>query len=521
MAKANSRKLDKLAVSITGRNGQTTEMSAREAILQTRSSLYSGGAATAKFFIDQLDQQLPDSPAGLLLLKADYYSHLGENETAYQLIQEALEQEKSSSAYHQLARTLLNLGENKKALDAVKNAINIEGKNAQFFVTAARVYKESGKPGKALPLLEKAIDLNPLQFNAYTEKSLLPGQTLSAQDIENCRNILSNDQVKPNSKAHVYFSLARHFEATANIDEQMQMLHHGNALKHQLLGASSRVPGYQSATKIAEAFTRERIADLLPADNEQGSNFLFILGFPRSGSTLTEHILSSHPDTSSAGESLALTNAMIELGLANYPQWLSTGTQKETVKIKSKMLEKLAPYRSAPFTIEKSLNNLFYIGLLKILFPQAKFIHTYKNAVDCCLGCYKQLFEGDAWGYIYNLETLRRGYENYHAMMKYWEDVFPGSILHFRYEDLIENQEQSTRMLLDYCGLGWDDSCLDFTGNRKNVSTASSLQVREPLNSKAIGRWKKYRDHLEELLPLLDLPDWPPHSSHPHPATGS
>jgi len=520
---ANDRfpSLDKRLVSITDRNGRKAEMSAREAIRQTGSSLYSSGSAVAKFFIDQLDQQLPESPADLLLLKAEYYTHLGEYETAHQLALEALEQEKSSRAYHQLARILLNLGQNKKALESVKSAIDIERKNASLYVTAARIYKESGKPGKALPLLEKAISLNPLQFNAYTEKSLLPGQTLSGQDIENCENVLAGNQVNPNSKAHIYFSLSRHYEATGAINEQMEMLHSGNALKHKLLGASNRVPGYQNASKIAVAFSRERIAGLLPTDHEQESNFIFILGFPRSGSTLTEHILSTHPDTCSAGESLALSNSLIELSLANYPQWFNTSSQTGITALRNKILEKLAPYRNAPFTIEKSLNNLFYIGLLKVLFPGAKFVHTYKNAVDCCLGCYKQLFEGDAWGYIYNLETLRQGYENYHEMMKYWESVFPDSILHFRYEDLIENQEQSTRKLLDYCGLAWDDSCLDFTGNRKNVSTASSLQVREPLNNKAIGRWKKYRDHLEALLPLLELPDWPPHSSHDHHATDS
>ncbi len=253
-------------------------------------------------------------------------------------------------------------------------------------------------------------------------------------------------------------------------------------------------------------FSKDLLAGSEVADGNP-ANIIFIVGFPRCGSTLIEQILSSHPEVSAAGETLALRHAIRGFQQrrnpsAPYPEWLGMQPAGALAEIADDYLRRVSEFRRGAFMTDKLLDNFRFIGVIHMIFPNARIIDARRNPIDVCYSCYKRLFNLSAVPFTYDLDNLARAYRDYRDLMRHWNEVLPGRIHTVDYEQLVNHQESTTRNLLEYCGLSWDDACLQFYRNARTVMTNSNVQVRQPLYGDSIDRWKVYEDYLGPLLAL-------------------
>ena len=235
---------------------------------------------------------------------------------------------------------------------------------------------------------------------------------------------------------------------------------------------------------------------------------VFVLGMPRSGTTLTEQICSSHPDVHGAGELTKLGRMADSIGLKLEPerpfgQSILSMTSQQSQALAEEYLSYLHQHSSASLrVIDKLPHNFELIGLIGILFPNARIIHCRRDPIDNCVSCFfSNLQEGHS--YSYDLATLGKVYREYDRLMRHWQTIFPGRIFENRYEDMISDQEGQSRRLIDYLGLPWDDACLRFFEKEGSVRTISRWQVRQPIYKSSVKRWKNYESEIQPLIEAL------------------
>jgi len=229
---------------------------------------------------------------------------------------------------------------------------------------------------------------------------------------------------------------------------------------------------------------------------------IFVLGMPRSGSTLIEQILASHPQIHGAGELTDFDTAVSStLNAAEYPECVASLDGITLRRIGQSYLARLPAMADGRIRIvDKMPGNYLNVGLIRLALPNAKIIHTMRDPIDTCMSCYSKLFTL-GHHYTYHLEELGRFYRGYSELMNHWRRVLPpGAMIEVSYEEVVNDLEGQARRLIDYCGLPWDDRCIDFHGNSRPVKTASSVQVRKPLFRSSLQRWRRYES---ELAPLL------------------
>lgn len=258
---------------------------------------------------------------------------------------------------------------------------------------------------------------------------------------------------------------------------------------------------------MIETFTPELVASTAAYGNPSELP-VFVVGMPRSGTTLTEQICASHPDVHGAGELSKLRRMAHGIGLgdrsnANFGESIATISPDLTRTLAEEHLAYLrerAP--DALRIVDKMPHNFELIGLIGILFPNARIIHCRRDAVDNCISCFVLQFS-KAHSYSADLQTLGLYYREYDRLMRHWGRVFPGRIFENRYETLIENQEEQSRRLIDYLGLPWDDACLRFFDRDGSVNTPSRWQVRQPIYKSSVKRWKNYENEIQPLIESL------------------
>jgi hypothetical protein len=237
---------------------------------------------------------------------------------------------------------------------------------------------------------------------------------------------------------------------------------------------------------------------------------IFILGLPRTGTTLVERILASHSDVFAAGE---LNNFAAQLmGMLRAQNKEKRLARDELVRASAgldvKKLGEAYIHSTRPFTghvsrfIDKMPLNFLYVGLIHMSLPNAKIINLQRDPMDTCYAIYKQLFV-DAYPYSYDLEELARYYVAYRQLMQHWHDVLPGVIHTVAYEDVVNDIERESRRMLDYCGLDWQPQVLRFHENKEASTTASTAQIRRPIYSSSVGRWRDYREQLQPVADVL------------------
>lgn len=316
--------------------------------------------------------------------------------------------------------------------------------------------------------------------------------------------MLSRASWTPSQLQEMHFTLGNLNDKTGDYDTAFAHYHSANALSpHRFNLALMR----RKAEKIVEIFPNENLptANNAPAGS---ATPIFIVGMPRSGTSLVEQILASHPDVAAAGELETLAdverNAPSITGKpGNYPECLCDASPSVMTSLARPYIEVITAIASgARFVTDKLPTNYERLGLIEKLFPNARIIHTARHPLDTCLSCYFQNF-GNTHLYSSNLRDLGEVYRIYEKLMAHWHKTLSIRILDVSYEALVSDPEREVRTLLEFCDLSWDPRCLEFHKTKRYINTASYDQVRQPIYRNSVGRWKHYESHLSELIDAL------------------
>ena len=405
---------------------------------------------------------------------------------------------------------LTNLNRHDKALASFDKALELKPEYAAAYNAKGIALTEIGQINAASDAIETAIELSPKEERPFFYYSLSVCKRFTSGDVHlRAMQALAQDMraLTPDAQIALYFSLGKAFADIGDHEGSFSYLLDGNALKRTQV-----VYGEATSLGILARMRAAFSAELLQANEGLGDPSgvpIFIVGMPRSGSTLIEQLLASHPKVFGAGQIDEAGKSII--GLANTirasasPETLSRLSGDELRQFGTNYVERIRP--AAPLAeriIDKTLENFPLIGLIHMALPNARFIHMHRDPVDTCLSCFSTLFNDNHRPYSYDLAELGRYYRAYEAMMAHWRNVLPaGVMLDLRYEDVVDDLEAQTKRILDFCGLDWDPRCLDFHQTTRPVHTASKAQVRQPIYKSSVGRWRAYEKHLGPLLTEL------------------
>lgn len=407
-----------------------------------------------------------------------------------------------------------NLGHSFQALDRWEEAIAqfqralaLRADYAEAHVNLGRAQKASGRIAEARQCFETAIALSPKRGSFYLH--LTECKTFGPDDphLRAMEKLLTEGtSLSLDERVHLHFALGSALADLAQHDLSFEHFRAGNALQRQRI-VYEEAKIMLRIDRIRTVFTPE----LMRARARLGDPStvpVFIVGMPRSGSTLIEQILASHPNVFGAGELTYFPQVVESVRRADgapldYPEGVPELPGAILRGIGSRYHERLRRHAPTALRISDKLpSNWFFTGLIHLALPNARIIHTCRDPVDTCLSCFfSPLFHvGNEWSY--ELGELGRYYRAYATTMAHWRAVLPPeAMLEVRYEDVVLDLERQARRILDYCGLAWNEACLDFHRVQRPIKTASAAQVRRPLYQSSVGRW---RVHAKRLLPLLD-----------------
>ena len=327
---------------------------------------------------------------------------------------------------------------------------------------------------------------------------------MSDDQIAKIRLLLSTDNLSKSELIHLCFALANVYENLGNQEYLFELLHEGNRLRKEELNYS--LDKSQDLSSAVRKLFSSPPSDIEKSLSDEPSTIrpIFIVGMPRSGTTLVEQIIASHHAVYGAGELTTLANLIepiLKDDLAHNKNGL---TKKSFLSIRQQYLDSLSGFNVPENVItDKMPLNFQYIGFILTAFPEASIVHLKRDAMATCWSIYKSNFKNKGNGFSCNLNDLAGFYGIYTDLMDFWHQLFPDKIYDLCYEDLTTNQEKETRKLLQYCELDWDENCLDFHKNKRAVQTASSLQVREKMYQGSSEAWKKHEAYLQPLIKAL------------------
>jgi tetratricopeptide (TPR) repeat protein len=360
--------------------------------------------------------------------------------------------------------------------------------------------KQKGNFAEALKSYNLALKINPSFAAAFYEKSDLPDMVVSDVDILGMEKIFNETQ-NVQDKIIISFALAKAYDGRGEYDKSFQLLTVGNKLKRQTVDYDP-ANIKKDVMLLLEVFTESEFIDNENLTSHSQVHPIFIVGMPRSGSTLVEQIISSHPEVYAGGELNALdktvTSSYHLINMEAQRGKRLAGINKDIrKKLAADYLQNIPNIKKGQSSLtDKMPYNIFHIGWINLIFNNAKIIHVKREKLATIFSCYQQFFT-KGHTYTYNLEELSGYYDSYTLLMEYWELLFSRKIYRIQYEDLITNQEEEIKRMIHYCGLKWDSSCLSFEKNRRTVTTASNTQVRRPIYRKALDHWKHYEKYLK------------------------
>lgn len=368
------------------------------------------------------------------------------------------------------------------------------------------IYSLQGRLEDACRCFEALIKANPDFIEPHFNLSSL--KTYRADDphlLSLERNFARAGDMPAPARIRYWFALGKAREDAGRYDAAFAAYAEGNRLQHERLPCDEARADEMLARLIA-VFDRGFFAARrgVPGGDKAP---IFIVGMPRSGTTLLEQILASHPAVHGAGELPDLNQVILDAPARagrRFPDFapdLPPDDFRRLGEAYAERVWRLAP--AARHITDKMPANFFYIGMIRLMLPQAKIIHAMRDPMDSCFSNYARLFN-DTMEFAYDLGTLGRYYARYIKLMRHWHAVLPAaSILDLRYEDLVADPEGQTRRLLDYLGLPWDDNCLAFHRNQRHVKTASVAQVRQPIYKTSVARWRRFEADLQPLLAIV------------------
>lgn len=363
-----------------------------------------------------------------------------------------------------------------------------------------------GHLDRAQAMFDSVIAQQPSDFGAYLNRSMLRTATGESNHIDELGSQLA--KVRPGHAGEVplCYALGKELEDLGEADAAFHMFARGARTRRQHLSYSVDKEA-DTIDSIRAAFD-SRVLERARAPGAPGAHDLvptFVVGLPRSGTTLVERILSSHSAVGSVGEvnNLAFAVMRMAAGPGGKHGMIKRAACGDMDQLRQIYLRGIAGYGvERRYLINKTPENFLYLGLIALSMPEARIVHLRRHPLDSCFAMYKTLFRM-GYPYSYSLEDLGKYYVAYHRLMQHWRERIPERFIDIAYEDMVADQQGMTRRLLSHCGLDWEDACLEFHRNAAPSATASAAQVRRPIYNSSVARWRRYATHLEPLAQYL------------------
>jgi tetratricopeptide (TPR) repeat protein len=431
----------------------------------------------------------------------------GEWDEALPLCRKALQMNPhSAELYFNLGRAAHKAERWEEAITAYSNGLKLQPNVTDAMSGLADAYNVMGRFEEAKRLYYQALELDPDEPAVHAGLLELEERPVMLERLERVEKLCAAPDTDKDGKLSLSFALAKFLEKEGEYQRAFQYLEEGNRLKRASYEYDQKKER-ESFDLVKSTFTREFF--------EQRSGYgvdsdmpIFILGMPRSGTTLIEQILASHPQVFGAGELTILRRAVTDrcapVKFMQYPEAAAEWGEEDFKVLGEEYLQKLQEYtQDAARVIDKLPHNFFLLGLIHLAMPNAKVIHCRRDPVDNCLSIFKQNFKS-IHKYAYDLEELGGHYRLYADLMLHWHEVLPeGFIFDLQYEEMVADQEGMSRKLLEFCGLPWDDNCLRFHETERAVRTASQSQVRKKIYSDSVELWRNYEKQLQPLIKAL------------------
>lgn len=507
---------------------------------QARAALKRGDLPAASAAAEALIAAQPGEPAGYFLLGVAT-AESGQVARAVPLLETAVERQPTAEALAQLAKLLILLRRDGDAARAAQHALDLAPDDSLTLDTIGCVLARLGRHEQSIAPFAAAVSASPERldyrynlaaahgFTGQVEQARAHYEAILARDPGDARvhyalSILSRQTAdshhvprlqaaltraeRPEDALRIRYALAKELEDIGQPAEAFAHLSAANAEQKRRLAYDFA----QDALIFDEIEAVFGGGAAVHGPGHADETAIFIVGMPRTGTTLVDRILSSHPDVQSAGELQAMPLAVKRLARTPSrkiidPETVRASSALPAAAIGEAYLSQAAHHSSgaAPRFIDKLPANFLYIGHIARSLPGAPIVCLRRNPMDTVWSNYKNLFASQSayYAYSYDLMDTARYYARFDRLMRFWEQLFPGRVLQLSYENLVADQEGQTRRLLNHCGLEWDAACLSFHENRAAVATPSAAQVRRPLNADAVGRWRRYEEQLQPAAEWL------------------
>jgi tetratricopeptide (TPR) repeat protein len=402
-------------------------------------------------------------------------------------------------AYNNMGLALKALGREEEAMQSFETAIEKNPGYAEAHYNLGSYLFDLGRKDEARSRYEKALKINPAFAEAYRSMGAVKKYEIGDPQISQMQTMFERYDLSDDDRMQLCYALGKVSEDIGDREKAFEYYSNGNALRKKFLGYDPQVER-EMFRKIKTAF--KHASPSLAITDRNSDRYrntpIFIVGMPRSGTSLTEQILASHSKIYGAGE-------LMTLGKAIHSIWSGkTIDESHLHAIRNVYLADLEKRAGdEPFVTDKMHLNYRWIGFICLAFPGAKIVHIKRRSIASCWSIFKYYFSDLGNGFAYDLDDLAEYYSSYMDLMRFWEERFPGAIYNFSYERLTEDQEEETRKLLAYIGFDLEQSCIDFHETKRAVATISSMQVRRKLYKGSSEEWRKYEQFLGPLIETL------------------
>lgn len=425
-------------------------------------------------------------------------------------------------AYVELANALGELGRVDEALEILDAALKINPNAPRMLTQKAALLTTFGRLEEAEAIHREILRHTPDSIGSYNAIARTKKFTSYDDDMKNMERlykqipdidyskVLEGGEQKEgfeDPKMSLAMALARAFEAIKKFDQSFYYYKEGNRLRRKKY-FYDQAKDFADFDQRCALFTPALLKEFKDVGDPDKTP-IFIVGMPRSGTTLLEQVFHSHRDVFGAGE-LGFMPQLVRSqfkDMRTFEDKLKAGkvTGETFRELGAAYIEKIRALNSdSPYITDKMPHKFLQVGFIKLALPNAKVIHSYRNPIDNAFAIFKQIFGNDGHQYGYDLVELGQYHNKYRELMAHWDSIFPDQILENRYEDMVADLEKQTRKVLDFCGLDWDPNCLNFHESDRAIRTASVTQVRQPIYTGSVEKWRKYEAQLQPLIRVLE-----------------
>jgi len=497
------KKLDTLEEQLLSTAQKETNTSVTPPVQQLRTVLeyyQTGQYAAAEELASSMTQEFPEHELAWKILAEMHRQKglLAEALSASQKVVHLAPQD--AEAHNNLGATLKELGRPEEAETCFRQAIALKADYAEAYSNLGVLLREFGRLDEAVANFKKAIKVKPDYAQAHLYLTSMKKFTKRDKQFLKMQKLYKNKGITKEQRCQINFALAKASEDIGDFRQAFMHFSEGNKLRKEIL--------QYDVSQDEERFRQLKVTypiiernALEPDSVSEGPTPVFIVGMPRSGTTLVEQIVSSHSQVAGSGELFYV---------AQFGDALARGTSAPNYgslrRFRENYLQQLKRVGAGkPVITDKMPQNFCYIGVIAAAFPEAKIVHVIRDPAAVCWANYKQYFDSKHLNFSYDLDDVVKYFGLYQDLIRFWEERLPDRIYDLNYELLTTNQEEETRKLISYLGLDWEDNCLSPELNTRNVSTASDLQVRQKVYKGSSLQWKKYESFLDGVFDPIKI----------------